>query len=116
MECHMKTQRIREFFARLFGPVRVFILLILVIIIYLLPLNSKSEFIQQDRQIVEVPHTIPILKSIYPEGIYATCGQGGDGENCYTGCCSAGSCVVCPPGPEDSPPRIGATLNCSQPG
>src|SRR5689334_16223550 len=116
MECTMKTQKLREFFARLFGPVRVTTLLILVIIIYLLPFNSKSEFIQQNRQIVEIPQIPPILKSIYPEGIYATCGDGGTGTNCHTGCCSAGECVVCPPEPEDQPPIIRAVLNCSQPG
>jgi hypothetical protein len=113
----MKTQNLREFFARLFGPVRVFTLLILVIIIYLLPFNSKSEFIQHNRQIVEVPNNSPILKSLYPEGAYATCGAGGTGTNCHTGCCSAGACVVCPPREnEDRPPNIAATLNCPQPG
>jgi hypothetical protein len=113
----MKTQNLREFFARLFGPVRVFTLLILVIIIYLLPFNSKPEFIQHNRQIVEVPNNSPILKSLYPEGAFATCGDGGTGTNCHTGCCSAGACVVCPPRENvDRPPNIAATLNCPQPG
>jgi hypothetical protein len=113
----MKTQTFREFFARLFGPVRVFTLLILVILIYLLPFNSKSEFIQHNRQIVEVPNISPVLKSLYPEGAFASCGAGGTGTNCHTGCCSAGACVVCPPREEeDRPPNITATLNCSQPG
>jgi hypothetical protein len=113
----MKTQLFREFFARLFGPVRVFTLLILVILIYLLPFNSKSEFIQHNRQIVEVPNISPVLKSLYPEGAFASCGAGGTGTNCHTGCCSAGACVVCPPREEeDRPPNITATLNCPQPG
>jgi hypothetical protein len=113
----MKTQPFREFFARLFGPVRVFTLLILVILIYLLPFNSKSEFIQHNRQIVEVPNISPVLKSLYPEGAFASCGAGGTGTNCQTGCCSAGACVVCPPREEeDRPPNITATLNCPQPG
>jgi hypothetical protein len=112
----MMTQKFREFVERLFGPVRVTTLLILVIIIYLLPFNSKSEFIQQNRQIVEINQVSPILKSIYPEEAYATCGDGGTGTNCQTGCCSAGACVVCPPGPDDQPPSISANLNCSNPG
>ncbi len=113
----MKTLNFREFFARLFGPVRVFTLLILIIIIYLLPFNSKPEFIQHNRQIVEVPNISPVLKSLYPEGALASCGAGGTGTNCQTGCCSAGACVVCPPREdEDRPPNIVATLNCPQPG
>jgi hypothetical protein len=112
----MKTQKLREFFARLFGPVRVFTLLILVILIYLLQFNSSPEFIQTNRQIVEVPNISPILKSIYPEGAFASCGAGGTGTNCHTGCCSEGACVVCPPRDDDHPPKIEATVNCSQPG
>lgn len=112
----MMTQKLREFVARLFGSARAIILLILVIILYLLPLNSRSEFIQHNRQIVEISKVPPILKSIYPEGAYATCGDGGTGTNCQTGCCSAGACVVCPPEPDDQPPSIFANLNCSNPG
>ncbi|MCZ2123028.1 MAG: Ig-like domain-containing protein, partial [Anaerolineales bacterium] len=90
--------------------------MIFVLVIYLLPLGKKPEFIASNGQIIEIPHNSAILQSVYPESIYATCGEGGTGTNCHTGCCSAGACVVCPPTPENRPPHITAALTCSQPG
>jgi hypothetical protein len=83
--------------------------LLLVLGIYLLPLGSKPEFVEHNGQLISVSQPSPILQSVYPEGIYATCGQGGTGTNCHTGCCSAGACVVCPPDEEDQPPSISAS-------
>lgn len=67
-------------------------------------------------QIISVSQSSSILQSVYPEAIYASCGNGGTGTNCQTGCCSAGACVVCPPDDDDQPPSISANLNCSNPG
>jgi hypothetical protein len=113
----MKLQNLISYFFKLLQPRRIFILLLLVLGIYLLPLGSKPEFVQHNGQIISVSQPSPILQSVYPEGIYATCGQGGTGTNCHTGCCSAGACVVCPPREEENrPPSISANLNCSNTG
>jgi hypothetical protein len=113
----MKLQNLTSYFFKLLQPKRIFILLLLVLGIYLLPLGSKPEFVEHNGQIISVSQPSPILQSVYPEGIYATCGQGGTGTNCHTGCCSAGACVVCPPREEENrPPSISANLNCSNPG
>ncbi|MCC7119671.1 MAG: hypothetical protein IT310_14195, partial [Anaerolineales bacterium] len=89
---------------------------LVVIVLYLLPVNTKPEFIAYRGQIIEVPQTQSPLRSIYPEGAYATCGEGGTGTNCHVGCCSNGACVTCQPQSEDRPPIIYASLNCSNPG
>ncbi|MCC6261886.1 MAG: Ig-like domain repeat protein [Anaerolineales bacterium] len=100
----------------LFKNLRFYLVVIFVLAIYFLPLGKKPEFIAHNGQIIEIPHNSVILQSVYPESIYATCGEGGTGTNCHTGCCSAGACVVCTPQPPDKPPVIHATLNCTDPG
>ena len=109
----MRTQNIPKYLFKFFEPTRVFIALMIAVLIYLLPLGSKPEFINHEGQIVEIPRSSPLLQSLYPQGIYATCGDGGTGTNCHTGCCSAGACVVCAPPPDNRPPSISANLNCS---
>src|SRR5689334_2834009 len=96
-------------------PVRVFIVLLCVVLIYLLPLGESPKFIEHHGEFIEIPQHPPILEPFYPERITASC-NGGPGFNCNTGCCSNGLCVVCPeedPTPVPiQPPTIHADLNC----
>ncbi len=110
------TQRDLGFLSRLFEPARLFIVVLLVVLIYLLPLGEKPEFIEHNGEIVAIPQNPPILESFYPQGITASC-NGGPGFNCNTGCCRADQCVVCPEDPPTPtpiyPPTITASLVCS---
>src|SRR5688572_2627491 len=106
----------RSGWASILEPVRVFVVLLVVVVIYLLPLGEKPEFIERNGEFIEVPQHPPILEPFYPERITASC-NGGPGFNCNTGCCSNGLCVVCPqddPTPVPIyPPTISGSLNCS---
>jgi hypothetical protein len=96
-------------------PVRVFVVLLVVVVIYLLPLGEKPEFIERNGRFIEIAQYPAILEPFYPERITASC-NGGPGFNCNTGCCRDGQCVKCPeedPTPVSiRPPTINASLEC----